>query len=76
MDALQFNLSRNFGIETIKKIQRTVGVSADGDWGPHTVAGVRKFEAARGLLSDGICGPVTMEKFEAEWAEDDNGFFG
>jgi hypothetical protein len=72
MDALQFNQSLKLGIETIKKIQRTVGVSADGHWGPRTIAGVRTFQAARGLNGDGRCSPATIAKFQAEWVEDDN----
>lgn len=72
MDALQFNQGQNFDIETIKNIQRTVGLSANGQWGPRTVAGLRKWQSSNGLIDDGKCGASTIARLRAEWAEDEN----
>lgn len=71
MNALQYNKKQGYDAETIKKIQRTVGASADGTWGKRSVAGIREWQKARGLPADGKCGPGTLAKFEAEWAKDD-----
>ena len=37
---------------------------ADGKFGPATLAGLKKFQADRGIVVDGICGPVTWSKLE------------
>lgn len=46
-------------IEATKRVQRAVGVSADGWFGARTDAAVRAFQTAHGLKSDGIVGPKT-----------------
>jgi peptidoglycan hydrolase-like protein with peptidoglycan-binding domain len=43
----------------VKAIQRALGVTADGVFGPQTRAAVRAFQAKRGLLVDGVVGPKT-----------------
>lgn len=40
-------------------VQRTLGVSADGVFGPLTRGAVVAFQTARGLVADGIVGPRT-----------------
>jgi cell wall-associated NlpC family hydrolase len=40
-------------------VQRALGISADGDYGPNTVRAVRAFQGRHGLLVDGQVGPHT-----------------
>ena len=42
--------------------QRTVGVPADGNFGPKTQAATQRWQAAHGLKDDGVVGPKTQEK--------------
>lgn len=45
--------------EPVKRIQKAVGVKADGYYGPATVTAVKKFQRQRGLAADGIVGAKT-----------------
>ncbi len=45
--------------ELANEIQATIGVSVDGQFGAKTEAAVRAFQAAHGLVPDGIVGPNT-----------------
>ncbi len=43
----------------VRRLQRRLGVSADGVFGPQTGRAVRRFQRRRGLTADGIVGPIT-----------------
>jgi hypothetical protein len=45
--------------DLVREIQATVGVAADGVFGPGTEAAVRQFQRDNGLVPDGIVGPRT-----------------
>lgn len=45
--------------EAVKTVQRAVGTTADGIFGPKTEAAVKAFQKRNGLVVDGIVGPKT-----------------
>lgn len=47
--------------DDVKAVQKAVGVTADGIFGPSTETAVRKYQEERGLQVDGIVGPATVK---------------
>jgi murein DD-endopeptidase MepM/ murein hydrolase activator NlpD len=45
--------------EAVKYVQKQLGITADGIFGPATAAAVKKHQAKHGLTADGIIGPKT-----------------
>jgi peptidoglycan hydrolase-like protein with peptidoglycan-binding domain len=42
--------------------QKTIGVPADGNFGPKTQEATQRWQASHGLKDDGVVGPKTQEK--------------
>ncbi len=59
--------------DDVKSVQKVVGVTADGDFGPGTEKAVIAWQAAHGLSADGIVGPATWNKMVGEVSRDDDG---
>ena len=47
--------------ETVKAVQRALGATADGIFGPGTEKAVMQWQRSRGLVPDGIVGPKTLQ---------------
>ena len=48
--------------EGVKIMQKALGISADGVFGPGTEKALKEWQAANGLTPDGIAGPATFGK--------------
>jgi peptidoglycan hydrolase-like protein with peptidoglycan-binding domain len=46
---------------TTKRIQKALGIKADGVMGPKTRRAIKRFQKAHGLKADGIAGPATLQ---------------
>jgi putative chitinase len=52
--------------DTVVAVQRALGITADGIFGPGTEAHVKEWQAAKGLVADGIVGPKTLSALLGE----------
>ena len=57
----------------VERLQRALGVTADGIFGRQTLKAVRAFQKRAGLVADGIVGPLTRAALERGAAADANG---
>jgi putative chitinase len=48
--------------EWVKKMQKVIGATPDGDFGPGTERAVKAWQEKNGLVADGIVGPKTLAK--------------
>ena len=48
--------------DDVAKMQKAIGVTADGDFGFGTLTAVKKWQKLNGLTADGIVGPATQAK--------------
>lgn len=48
--------------DDVAKMQKALGISADGDFGFGTQTSVKKWQKLNGLVADGIVGPATQAK--------------
>jgi len=55
-------LKRGDNNETVKKIQKVLGVEQVGNFGPKTETAVKEWQKKNGLVADGIVGPATLAK--------------
>ena len=51
--------------DEVKKLQESLNIKVDGDFGPATELAVMKFQAQQGLEADGIVGPKTWGKIQS-----------
>jgi putative chitinase len=51
---------------TVKAVQRALGLTADGAFGPGTEKAVKAWQTAHGLTADGVVGPNTIKKMLGE----------
>ncbi len=51
--------------DAVKRVQRKLGLVADGMFGPGTEAAVKAWQAENGLVADGIVGPKSLAKMLA-----------
>jgi len=58
-------LRRGASGDLVSGIQRKLGITADGDFGPKMEAALREFQRGQGLVPDGIVGPKTWQALDS-----------
>ena len=53
-------LSKGLAGEPVELLQKKLGISVDGTFGPNTEAALKKWQEKNGLVVDGIAGPDTF----------------
>lgn len=51
--------------DAVKRVQRKLGLAADGVFGSGTEAAIKKWQEANGLVADGVVGPKSLAKMGA-----------
>ena len=57
---MHYTLRKGDKGQEVRRLQRMVGVSPDGDFGPKTDIAVKDYQHIKGFVVDGIAGPVTL----------------
>jgi hypothetical protein len=65
--AVDYNKRQGYCDNEIKLVQKTVGATEDGVWGPNTVRKVAVWQDGQGLTADGMVGPSTYEAIKDSW---------
>jgi len=60
--AVAYNRRQGYCPSDVERIQRIVGASSDGKWGPKTARAVALWQDEHGLKPDGKVGPETYER--------------
>ena len=55
-------LTKGMQGDDVKKMQKAVGTTEDGDFGFGTLVALKKWQNVNGLVPDGVVGPVTKSK--------------
>ena len=66
-------LKRGSRGRAVARVQRALGVTADGVFGPATARAVKRFQRAHGLTADGVVGPVTLAALGGSGAASSSG---
>jgi hypothetical protein len=59
--------------DSVRALQKKLGVSADGVYGPKTRAAVKRFQRSHGLAVDGVVGPQTLAELGLTSGDDATG---
>jgi hypothetical protein len=65
--AVAYAQARGYSRELIERIQKTIGVAADGEFSEQTVTAVARWQAGHGLVVDGRVGPAMLAALERVW---------
>ena len=48
--------------DVVKQIQKKLGITSDGNFGPGTEKALKAWQTKNGLTADGVAGPMTLAK--------------